>query len=247
MVLIVSVATSLIWIKILKSFDDAQGLKSKRTAVSGFFLYGLLSGPLVLLLYAVAGPLAYPITRGSAVLENLFLVGPVEELGKFLIFYLVAVGSGSIQEPRDGVLHAALVGLAFAVVENVFYSVYGLELLLYRLMRAAAATAASRGSAAEGAVPLKPGGIGELCRRSGLRAFAGGECSGHGGPATRSVQQLSRPGGPWCGAATGCRDCSAGTSRAVAPEETLSLRRISIFGVPLGYSPVEGGPAAQSG
>ena len=134
MVLIISVATSLIWIKILKAFDDTQGLKTKRTAVSGFFLYGLLSMPLVLFLYAVAGPLVYPITRESVVLEELFLVGPVEELGKFLVFYLVAVGSGSIQEPRDGVLHAASVGLAFAVVENVFYSVYGLELLLYRSM-----------------------------------------------------------------------------------------------------------------
>ena len=183
MVLIVSVATSLIWIKILKTFDDAQGLKSKRTAVSGFFLYGLLSVPLVLLLYALAGPLVYPITRDSAVLENLFLVGPVEELGKFLVFYLVAVGSGSIQEPRDGVLHAASVGLAFAVVENVFYSIYGLELLLYRSMLTTAghmsyaaiwgfaagvylytrpafmqaAAGASRDSAAGRAVPLKPG------------------------------------------------------------------------------------------
>src|SRR6056297_1511801 len=183
MVLIVSVATSLIWIKILKTFDDAQGLKSKRTAVSGFFLYGLLSVPLVLLLYELIGPLMYSITRESAVLKDLFLVGPVEELGKFLVFYLVAVGSGSIQEPRDGVLHAASVGLAFAVVENVFYSIYGLELLLYRSMLTSAghmsyaaiwgfaagvylytrpafmqaAAGASRGSAAGWAVPLKPG------------------------------------------------------------------------------------------
>lgn len=183
MVLIISVATSLIWIKILKIFDDAQGLKSKRTAVSGFFLYGLLSIPLVQLLYALAGPLVYPITRESAVLENLFLVGPVEELGKFLVFYLVAVGSGSIQEPRDGVLHAASVGLAFAVVENLFYSVHGLDLLLYRSMLATAghmsyaaiwgfaagvflytrpafvraAATSSGGSAAGGAASLNPG------------------------------------------------------------------------------------------
>ena len=183
MVLIISVATSLIWIKILRAFDDAQGLKSRRTAVSGFFLYGLLSVPLVLLLYALAGPLVYPIARESAVLENLFLVGPVEELGKFLVFYLVAVGSGSIQEPRDGVLHAASVGLAFAVVENVFYSVHGLELLLYRSLlttaghmsyaaiwgfaagvylytrpaSARAAASAGRSSAAGGGVALKPG------------------------------------------------------------------------------------------
>ncbi len=138
MVLIITVATSLIWIKILKSFDDARGLKSRRTAVSGFFLYGLLSTPLVLLLYELIGPILYSITRVSAVLEDLFLVGPVEELGKFLVFYLVAVGSGSIQEPRDGVLHAASVGLAFAVVENVYYSVYGLNILLYRSLMATA-------------------------------------------------------------------------------------------------------------
>lgn len=138
MVLLIAVAASLLWIKILKSFDDARGLKSRRTAVSGFFLYGLLSAPLVLLLYELVGPLMYSITRESAVLEDLFLVGPVEELGKFLVFYLVAVGSGSIQEPRDGVLHAASVGLAFAVVENVYYSVYGLDILLYRSIMATA-------------------------------------------------------------------------------------------------------------
>ncbi len=138
MVLIISVAASLIWIRILKSFDDVRGFKSKRTAVSGFFLYGLLSAPLVMLLYNVAGPLLYPLTRESAVFKQLFLVGPVEELGKFLVFYIAAVGSNSIQEPRDGVLHAASVGLAFAVIENVFYAVYGIDILLYRSIMAAA-------------------------------------------------------------------------------------------------------------
>ncbi len=138
MVLIISVVVSLIWIRILKSFDDAREFKSKRTAVSGFFLCGLLSVPLVLMLYWVVGPMLYPITRESLVLEELFLVGPVEELGKFLVFYVVAAGSNSIQEPRDGVLHAASVGLAFAVVENFYYSVYGIDVLLYRSVMAAA-------------------------------------------------------------------------------------------------------------
>ncbi|MDY7029186.1 MAG: PrsW family intramembrane metalloprotease [Spirochaetota bacterium] len=132
MVLIVTILTIVIWTRILNRFDDARRLKSRRTAVRGFFLYGLLSIPLVLVLYRVAGSLMFPIIRHSLILEEILLVGPVEEGAKFFIFYLVAARKASIQEPKDGILHAASVGLAFSVVENIIYSAYGFETMMQR-------------------------------------------------------------------------------------------------------------------
>lgn len=132
MVLIVTILTIVIWTRILNRFDNARRLKSRRTAVRGFFLYGLLSIPLVLILYRIVGSLMFPIIRHSIILEEILLVGPVEEGAKFFIFYLVAARKASIQEPKDGVLHAASVGLAFAVVENIIYSTYGMETMLQR-------------------------------------------------------------------------------------------------------------------
>ena len=132
MVLIVSIFTSLIWIRVLTMFDNARPLKSNRTGVRGFFLYGLLSIPLVMILYYLVEPVLFPLICLSPVLEDMFLVGPVEESAKFLVFYLIATRKTSIQEPKDGILHAASVGLAFTVVENILYSVHGMDILLIR-------------------------------------------------------------------------------------------------------------------
>ena len=63
----------------------------------------------------------------------MFLVGPLEELCKFLVFFVIVRKLKSIREPIDGILQAATVGLAFASVENVFYSLwYGPQVFWYR-------------------------------------------------------------------------------------------------------------------
>lgn len=133
MVFIISIIASIAWIQVLKKFDHSRRYKTNASAVHGFFIYGLLSMPLVLVLYYYFIPIVAPIASRSETANDLLLVGPVEELGKFLVFYLAAVGSSSIKEPRDGILHAASVGLAFAVLENIFYSfAYGVPVLLLR-------------------------------------------------------------------------------------------------------------------
>ncbi|MCD6396780.1 MAG: PrsW family intramembrane metalloprotease [Spirochaetaceae bacterium] len=62
--------------------------------------------------------------------DNLLIVGPVEELSKFAVFIALAGIMGSIKEPRDGILQAASVALGFALVENILYAWSGGIILL---------------------------------------------------------------------------------------------------------------------
>lgn len=132
MVLIISVIVSIFWIGILKRFDTATRFKGNRRALSGFFFYGMLSVPVVFLLYRIVWPFMTPMVSAYPQSEMFLVVGPTEELSKFIVFYFGAVKAGTIKEPKDGVLHAASVGLAFAIIENILYSIYGLNVLLLR-------------------------------------------------------------------------------------------------------------------
>lgn len=132
MVLLITVIAAVSWSLVLKRLDTARDLKKNKRYLRMFFGFGILSIPLVLILSGIVEPILRPFTGGSTLIEQIFLVGLVEETGKFLVFFLIAGSSAAIREPRDGVLHAASVGLAFAVVENVVYSVYGIDTLLLR-------------------------------------------------------------------------------------------------------------------
>ena len=69
----------------------------------------------------------------NPVVANILIVGPVEELSKFLTFIFLTTIIKSIKEPRDAVIQAASVALGFALVENIIYAWSGgLVLLLIR-------------------------------------------------------------------------------------------------------------------
>ena len=51
----------------------------------------------------------------------LFVVGPVEEVSKFLAVWLVAYRSLYFDEPSDGLVYAAAASLGFASLENLLY------------------------------------------------------------------------------------------------------------------------------
>ena len=51
----------------------------------------------------------------------LFVVGPVEEMSKFLAVYPVAYRSLYFDEPSDGLVYAAAASLGFASLENLLY------------------------------------------------------------------------------------------------------------------------------
>lgn len=131
-VLGISFAAALIWIWVLKKFDTTAKVKKSGGSIHAFFLYGLLSIPLLSLIHAVLDPVLYPIASVSLFTYQIIYVGLVEETSKFLVFFLISVMGSSIKEPKDGILHAASVGLAFAIIENILYSIYGLNTLLFR-------------------------------------------------------------------------------------------------------------------
>ncbi|MBF8299208.1 MAG: putative protease [Dehalococcoidia bacterium] len=73
------------------------------------------------------------ITLGAVALNMLFIVGPVEEVSKFLAVRLYAYRSGYFEEPMDGLVYSAAASLGFASLENFVYILgYGPEVMLAR-------------------------------------------------------------------------------------------------------------------
>ncbi|HZF39404.1 MAG TPA: PrsW family glutamic-type intramembrane protease [Blastocatellia bacterium] len=60
-------------------------------------------------------------TRLSHVLVLFFVIGPIEELLKFLVVYFYAYRRKEFDEPLDGVIFSATAALGFAAIENVIY------------------------------------------------------------------------------------------------------------------------------
>ena len=70
---------------------------------------------------------------GGMAAGMLLVVGPVEELCKFLAVRLKAYRSPYFDEPMDGLIYAAAASLGFASLENVVYVVeFGAEVMLVR-------------------------------------------------------------------------------------------------------------------
>jgi len=65
--------------------------------------------------------LAGSLSRWSFLAINLGIIGPLEELFKFLPFFLVALRFREFNEKTDGIIYAAAVALGFASFENLGY------------------------------------------------------------------------------------------------------------------------------
>jgi RsiW-degrading membrane proteinase PrsW (M82 family) len=133
--LLFAVLTSGAWIVLLLAADFHRKEKGNTRSLLISFLLGLSSILVVIVLYAVAPNPAARIgsERLAVFVDQVLVVGPVEEFSKFIIFFLICWRRRPIQEPLDGMLHAAIVALAFSTVENVKYgSTYFPELVILR-------------------------------------------------------------------------------------------------------------------
>jgi RsiW-degrading membrane proteinase PrsW (M82 family) len=65
--------------------------------------------------------LAGNLGRWSYLAANLVIIGPLEELSKFLPFFLVTLRFREFDEKTDGIIYAAAVALGFASFENLGY------------------------------------------------------------------------------------------------------------------------------
>lgn len=62
--------------------------------------------------------------RTGLLLYATLVIGPVEELVKFLPFILVVPYLAAHDEERDGMIYASFIGIGFALVENLHYLPY---------------------------------------------------------------------------------------------------------------------------
>ena len=131
------VAAVCLYIFILTRLDRHRADKHSAERVTQFYFIGLLCLVPMLLLYSIGYSVGSQFWTGiehvDDWLENFFLVGPIEEFSKFIVFFLFALRLKSIKEPLDGMLQAAAVALAYASVENLLYGAdYGVEVMLIR-------------------------------------------------------------------------------------------------------------------
>lgn len=74
-------------------------------------------------------------TVGGGGLLAMLLVGLIEETGKFLVLRLSFYRSKYFNEISDGIIYAVGIGLGFAFVENIFYSLqFGLTVSVIRAL-----------------------------------------------------------------------------------------------------------------
>lgn len=83
-----------------------------------------------------------PAHIGKTLVFSFFVVATVEELLKFLPLRLYAYPLRSFDEPMDGIVHAIMIGMGFATLENMLYAdLYGYETMLLRAFTAVPAHA----------------------------------------------------------------------------------------------------------
>ncbi|MEI8093935.1 MAG: PrsW family glutamic-type intramembrane protease [Spirochaetales bacterium] len=122
-----SVASGGLVLSFLKRLDRHRSDKGGQTFVWIFVAAGALSVLPSLGLYQLS-PLWFQRSSGETWQQILYIWlvnAPVEELGKYLTFALVATLLKTIREPQDGSLQGAQVGLGFALVENFLYGLSG--------------------------------------------------------------------------------------------------------------------------
>ncbi len=105
------------WFGIILLIDPHRREKGSAASLFISLVFGFASIPLVILLYSIAPDLGSEVRNpgGRVFVSNMLVVGPAEEFAKFFIFFLVMLRRKPVQEPLDGMLHAAAVALAFSL------------------------------------------------------------------------------------------------------------------------------------
>lgn len=117
---------ALAWFLYLKRVDVYARKRGRKDRTWIYFLAGALSAPLALYLYRwIYLALMDGYGEVSNFLDCIGIIGPTEELSKFLVFFLVTKLFCSIADPMSAVIGGASVGLGFSIVENALYSLDG--------------------------------------------------------------------------------------------------------------------------
>lgn len=107
------------------------------------FFYGMLSVFVTLL---ISMPLEYFVinkqSAGELFTDAFFKVALVEEFSKFVFIRFILFRNKNFNEPFDGIVYAAMVGMGFATLENILYVYqYGVPTGILRMFTAVPAHA----------------------------------------------------------------------------------------------------------
>lgn len=120
--MILAIAPALFWLWWFYRKDRFD--PEPRGLVLKIFLLGMLpvipAGLIEIVLFKVI-PGLEGTTLAAIVLSNLLIIGPVEEIGKYLVVRRWALRHPAFNEPLDGIIYAAASALGFAAFENFFY------------------------------------------------------------------------------------------------------------------------------
>lgn len=135
LLILIQLVVGSLWLKLITKMDRNRKKKNTEAVFPQLFAFGMLSAGIAVAIYRILPP--WLGISGSYLIDNfltnLIMVGPVEELCKFVVFYLTVSRLDSIRESTDGLLQGATVGLAFALVENISYAWwYGPEVIPFR-------------------------------------------------------------------------------------------------------------------
>jgi len=138
LILIINTIVLIAWGKYLHHLDAFTVDKKNEHRLFWFIVTGsILNMILVSMMYPLWENILFSLTGLgygiSPFVTHFLIVGPVEEITKFLIFIFLTGIFKSIKEPRDGILQAVSVALGFSLMENFFYALdYGVGVLLVR-------------------------------------------------------------------------------------------------------------------
>jgi RsiW-degrading membrane proteinase PrsW (M82 family) len=129
--LIVPMLPGVIWLAIIYRTDWYEP-EPKRLVVGTYFLGVLAIVPalggerLAAVIYPFLAYIDRAVTTGASAawptaVGCFLVIGPCEELAKFLAVRLFVYRNREFNEPLDGIIYAAAAALGFASLENVFY------------------------------------------------------------------------------------------------------------------------------
>ncbi len=139
--LVLGFAPGIFWLWFLYTRDRYH--REPRSLVTRVFTLGMASTILVpileiplILLTQVDVSIINDLSEGSIselALLAFVIVGPAEELAKFLVVKAIVFKSPYFSESNDGFIYSAAAALGFASVENVTYAIqFGPEVMLFR-------------------------------------------------------------------------------------------------------------------
>lgn len=143
--IVISLLPAVAWVWFFNR-QDSEDREPLRLLIKAF-VFGMISVvPAALLETPFRGVLQGSVHPLNRLLSLVLFVGFVEELVKFLAFYVAVYNQDEFNEPLDGIVYAVTAALGFAAVENLLYtSSFGLAVVPARAIIASLAHASFSG------------------------------------------------------------------------------------------------------